>query len=147
LRDAARRRAVGLAPDQCVAGDPEGARTRWRRLADEAPPGPVRAEALWSLAQFMETRPKVNESLLAQAVAEAGGEPALQAKLETTWTRVAWWAGRFDSADSHASAAIQLAERTGDPAVLAPALAEAAVVARYCGRGDWRELIDRAVSV
>jgi DNA-binding CsgD family transcriptional regulator len=95
----------------------------------------------------METRPEVSEPLLSQALVEAHGDPPLLAKIETTRTRVAWWAGRFDSADLHASAAVQLAERTGDPAVLAPALAEAAVVARYCGRGDWRKLIDRAVAV
>src|SRR5438105_2368094 len=147
LTDARSRREFELAQDQYVAGDPEGARTRWRRLADEAPAGALRAEALWSLAQFMETRPEVSEPLLAEALAESGGELALQARVETTWTRIAWWAGRFDDSDSHARNAVRLAERTGDPAVLAPALAEAAVVARYCGRPQWDELIDRAVAV
>jgi len=147
LRETRNRREFALAQDQYVAGDPEGARTRWRRLADEAPPGPLRAEALWSLAQFMETRPEVSEPLLSQALTEADGDVALQAKVETTWTRIAWWAGRFESSDSHANAAVRLAQRTGNPAVLAPALAEAAVVARYCGRAQWRELIDRAVGV
>ena len=147
LADARNRREFALAQDQYVAGDPESARTRWRRLADEAPPGALRAEALWSLAQFMETRPEVNEPLLEQALAEAVGDVGLQARIETTWTRVAWWAGHFDSSYPHANAAVELAERTGDPAVLAPALAEAAVVARYRGRREWRELIDRAVAV
>ena len=145
--DARSRREFALAQDQYVAGDPEGARGRWRRLADAAPAGPLRAEALWSLAQFIETRPEVSERLLSQALAEADGDVPLQAKVETTWARVSWWAGRFDTSDMHASSAVQLAERTGDPAVLAPALAEAAVVSRYCGRAQWRELIDRAVTV
>jgi DNA-binding CsgD family transcriptional regulator len=147
LRDTRSRREFALAQDQYVAGDPEGARTRWRRLADEAAPGALRAEALWSLAQFMETRPDVSEPLLAQALAEADGDVALQANVETTWARVAWWASRFGDSETHANAAVEFAERTDDPAVLAPALAEAAVVARYRGRGQWRELIDRAVSV
>jgi tetratricopeptide (TPR) repeat protein len=95
----------------------------------------------------METRPEVSEPLLSQALAEADGDLALQANVETTWARVAWWAGRFGDSEAHANGAVELAERTGDPAVLAPALAEAAVVARYRGRGQWRELIDRAVAV
>jgi DNA-binding CsgD family transcriptional regulator len=144
--DARFRRELGLAQDQYVAGDPDGARDRWRRLADEAPPGLLRAEALWSLAQFMETRPEVSEPLLAQALSEAHGDLALKAKVETTWTRIAWWAGGYDTSYAHAKAAIELAERTGDATVLAPALAEAAVITRYCG-GDWRPLIDRAVAV
>src|SRR5439155_9290039 len=64
-----------------------------------------------------------------------------------TWARVAWWASRFCDSEAHANAAVELAEQTGDPAVLAPALAESAVVARYRGHGQWRELIDRAVAV
>src|SRR5439155_12160947 len=48
LGDARRRREFGSARDAFVAGDPEGARTRWRRLANEAAPGPLRAEALWN---------------------------------------------------------------------------------------------------
>ena len=147
LRDARSGRDFALAQDQFVAGDPEGARARWRRLADEASPGPLRAKALWSLAQFMETRPEVSEPLLAQALAEAEGDLALQANVEITWARVAWWAGGYDGSEVHANAAVELAERTGDPAVLAPALSQAAVVARYRGRGQWRELIDRAVAV
>jgi len=147
LRDARNRREFALAQDQYVAGDPEGARIRWRRLADEASPGPLRAKALWSLAQFMETRPEISEPLLSQAIAEAAGDIALQANIEITTARVAWWAGQFDAAEVHANAAVELAERTGDPAVLAPALSQAAVVGRYRGRDEWRELIDRAVAV
>jgi DNA-binding NarL/FixJ family response regulator len=144
--DSRLRRELSLAQDQYMASDPHGARDRWRRLADEAPPGLVRAEALWSLAQFMETRPKVSEPLLAQALSEAQGDIGLQAKVETTWTRTAWWASGYETSYAHAKAAVELAERTGDATVLAPALAEAAVVTRYCG-GDWRPLIDRAVAV
>jgi DNA-binding NarL/FixJ family response regulator len=147
LRDARNRREFALAEDQYLAGDPGGARARWRRLADETAPGPLRAKALWSLAQFMETRPEVNEPLLSQALAEADGDLVLKANIETTWTRVAWWAGKFGASETHANAAVALAEQTGDPAVLAPALGEAAVVARYRGNAHWPELIDRAVAV
>jgi DNA-binding CsgD family transcriptional regulator len=45
------------------------------------------------------------------------------------------------------SAGVDLAERSGDPSVLAPALSQAAVVARYRGRAEWRELIDAAVAI
>src|SRR5712691_8621254 len=137
LGDARSRRDFALAQDQYVAGDPDGARARWRRLAEEASPGPLRAKALWSLAQFMETRPEVSEPLLSQALAEAEGDLALQASVEITWARVAWWAGRFDESEVHANAAVELAERAGDPAVLAPALSQAAVVGRYRGSSQW----------
>src|SRR5439155_25065627 len=56
-------------------------------------------------------------------------------------------AGNCADSDWHAQRAVRCAERTGDRAVLAPELAEAAVVARYCGRPQWRELIDVAVAV
>jgi DNA-binding CsgD family transcriptional regulator len=147
LADAHNRREFALAEDQYVAGDPDGARARWRRLADETAAGPLRAKALWSLAQFMETRPDVNEPLLSQALEEADGDLVLKANVETTWTRVAWWAGKFAASETHANAAVALAESGGDPAVLAAALGEAAVVARYRGRAHWPELIDRAVAV
>jgi DNA-binding CsgD family transcriptional regulator len=147
LGDARSRREFALAQDQFMIGDQERARAIWRRLANEAPPGPLRAEALWSLAEFMETRPEVSEPLLTQAILEADGDLALQARIEITSARVAWWAGRYAAAEQHAAVAVKLAEKTGDPAVLAPALSQAAVVARYRGRAEWQQLIDRAVTV
>ena len=61
-----------------------------------------------------------------------------------TWARAAGWAGKLTEADAHATAGVAFAERTGDPAVLAPALTQAATVAFYRAE-PWEELLERAI--
>ncbi len=140
-------RQFALAQDLYVVGEMERARARWRELAQHAPQGPDRARALWNLAQFVEADFEETERLLAQALAQAQGEITLQAMIEITWARAGWWAGRLGVAEAHASAAIELAEKAQDAAVLAQALAQASAVAFHRGGPEWKALIERGIAV
>src|SRR5437588_1266641 len=145
--DGRTRREFALAEDLYLLGEMEAARARWRELAHRAPHGPDRARARCNLAQFVESDYEEAERLLAQALAEAEGDPAMQAMVELTWARAGWWSGRLGVAEVHASAAVALAEEAQDAAVLAPALAQAAAVAFHRGRPEWTALVERGITI
>ena len=147
IEDAGTRREFALAQDLYVVGEMERARERWRELAQHAPNAIDRARARCDLARFLEPEPGKAEALLSLALAEAEGDIALQATIELSWARVGWWAGRLSVAEAHANAAVALAEQTGDAIVLAPALAQAAVVAFLRGRPEWAAIIERGIAV
>jgi hypothetical protein len=141
------KRQFALAQDLYVVGEMERARACWRELALHAHQAPDRAQALCDLVQFVEADYGEAERLLTQALAEAEGEIALQAMIELNWARAGWWAGRLGIAETHANAAVVLAEKTQDAVVLAPALAQAAAVAFQRGRPEWMAIIERGVAI
>lgn len=142
------RRSFAVAIAEYAAGSADSARLRWRKLADEAAPGPVRASALWHLAQFLAARTAGEmEELLRQALAEAGDDADLHARIHMTFSRTAWWAGRPRDGARHAAKAIELAEGTGNFAVLAGALAQAAQIAVLLGEDVRTDLLERAIQL
>ncbi|MFY9578179.1 MAG: AAA family ATPase [Gaiellaceae bacterium] len=147
--DEARRtaRQFALAQDLYVVGEMERAHDRWREIAERASSPADRARARCNLVRFVEPDSRKAEPLLRQARAEAEGDIALQATIELTWARVAWWSARLGVAEEHANAAVTLAEQTRDSSVIAQALAQAAVVAFHRGRPDWAAMLERGIAI
>jgi DNA-binding CsgD family transcriptional regulator len=144
---ACNRRKFDLAQDLYVGGEMERAREYWHDLAETAPHGADRARALCELARFLEVEFDETERLLTKALAEAEGDGPLQAMIELTWARASWWAGKLGHAETHADAAVTLAERAQDASVLAQALAQAGSVAFLQGRPEWISMIERGIAV
>jgi DNA-binding CsgD family transcriptional regulator len=141
------RRLFALAQDLWVVGEIQRARERWRDIAEHAANGNDRARARCNLVRFVEPDPRRAEQLLRAASAEAEGDIALQAMIELTWIRTAWWSARLRVAERHADAAVALAEQTGDPALIAQALAQSAVVAFHRGRPEWAAILERGLAI
>ena len=124
--EAAARRATTAAADWFNAGAFTDARRLLESVLSAVPQPAFRARALRLLALVHfreESVPKAME-LLHRAVAAAGADDELraQAELELAYGSVSV-SFDFDAARPHADAALELAERVGEPALLAQALA------------------------
>jgi len=108
-----------------VAGETRAAAAVLRNLASITPPGPKRAEAVAHLGWNSEDDFEASTGLLEQALAEAGEAPALSASIHMFLSDD--WAIRGDVARArdHTRRALAHAERAGEPALLASALAQA----------------------
>jgi DNA-binding CsgD family transcriptional regulator len=144
------RRTFSLSIDQYTAGDSEQARARWRELVRDAPAGPVRAHALWHLAEFHEGRTIAeNERFLEQALREAGGAPSLEAQIRTVHAEMALWGGNPLGAERQIEAAVAITRRRPElePAVRAQALSIGAMTAFYRGRGIDEAMLEAAAAL
>jgi DNA-binding NarL/FixJ family response regulator len=123
----ARRRRLAAARQLVLAGETRAARTALEDLADSAPPGPERSDALSQLGLLREDDLTVAMDLQAQALAQAAGDPGRTADIHMIMSDIALGKGDQEMAFAHAQQALAEAERTDDPALLAAALAQA-----YC---------------
>jgi DNA-binding CsgD family transcriptional regulator len=103
-------------------GDLAGARVLLEDLVDEAREGPERAELLLLLARTRDDDLAAAIALCNQALAEAGGDEALSSRIHGYLSLAISSASGFGAALVHARRALELAERVGDPELLAPAL-------------------------
>ena len=116
------RRALATARAHWAAGEGTRARAIAADLAERAPAGRVRAEAL-VLGSEVEP-PAFAVALLRDALVEAAGSPELRAAIHaaladagySSWTKANTWGER------HARASLRLAERLDDDALRATAL-------------------------
>jgi len=142
------RRTLALALDEFVSGSADRASERMRRLEADAPPGPLRANARWHMVQYLVARTDdERRRLLEGALADAGDEPELLARIHMTWSRASWWAGRLKEAAPHARLAVEIATACGDRAALAAGLCQLAVVEVYLGRGLRSDLLEQALAL
>lgn len=124
-----------------VAGETRAAEAVLKHLAAITPPGPRHAEIIAHLAWHSEDDFEASTRLLEQALAEAGGAPALCASIHAYLSD--HWAIRGDPARARAEArrALGFAERAGDPALLSSLLAHAFLCDWRCdGNADERQL-------
>ncbi|TME04276.1 MAG: hypothetical protein E6I71_07240 [Chloroflexi bacterium] len=132
-----------------LAGNVDRARELWESVVAEAPAGPLRAAARWRLVEFrhsnLDTAQQVEAA--AQALTEAGPDEGLQAIIHHTLANTLAWGGEVNRAQPHAAIALEIAERHGDPLVLAMALVAVAWVEFFSGRGIPREIAARAVAL
>ena len=132
-----------------LAGEVDRARELWESTLAEAPAGPLRASARWRLVEFrhshLDTREQVEAA--AEALAEAGQDDGLRAVIHHTIANTLAYGGDVNSARPHATIALDLAERHGDPLVLALALVAVACVEFFSGRGIPREIAARALAL
>lgn len=133
------RRAITTARAHLAAGEGNRARSIAAAVSAAAPAGARRAEALVLGADLEDLdHPGAAVELLNAALAEASGDPDLQAAIHSRLAE----AGRFTEgptwAADHAGAALRIAEGLDDDALRANALS---ILARLrCERGDPRAL-------
>lgn len=142
------RRRLDAARYHFDAGDP----TRARALVDEAlahaAPGAQKAQALRDLGDLLATGESLDASRAPylDALAEAGDDVALRASIEARLTRVVLLEDGAYAAVPHAQTAAALAEQSGDPRLLVPALVALANVKFVLGRGVQHALLKRALA-
>jgi DNA-binding NarL/FixJ family response regulator len=141
------RRTVALA-HACLANAEAGrARDLARVLAEHAPAGPRRAEALLLQYELGGAEKRSSIVLLREALGEPDIDPALRVRIHQ---RLGWdlrFVEDVAAAAPHAEAALAAAEELGQYEVLAPALAVAVVSRLHSGRPDAAELIERVYAV
>jgi DNA-binding CsgD family transcriptional regulator len=144
-----RRRSIRASEHYFDSGALEHARTLLEDLVTSGPPGPLRADALVRLAQVRFQQEGVAPALKLQrkALAEAGDDFLLRAEIERS---LAWgfhMDGDLRSALDHARAALRLAESSGAPGELSPALATLVFTEFVAGLGANADLMERAVAI
>jgi DNA-binding NarL/FixJ family response regulator len=149
--DLNRRRIT--AATRCVhAGDVKKAAGLLQRAADSADPGPLRAEALYQLADVRGQTEghRVSIELLERALAEPGVEAHRRAAILES---LAWKASvSGDSRDSEralgwAEAGLALAEDLGEPETLVDSLTTVADIEFWRTGHIRRDLLDRAIQI
>jgi DNA-binding CsgD family transcriptional regulator len=133
--DAGRR--IRAAGHHFEAGDPLRARALLEQTVAQLPPGHMRAEAQRLLATVRLHDDSYREAavLLEQALAEAAGEPAHQARIRLELLYVLTNLGRINDALLHVEPIIEEAERLGDPGLIAQALAASTIIRFLSGQG------------
>jgi ATP/maltotriose-dependent transcriptional regulator MalT len=117
-------RRIRLAGHNFDAGDPGRARALLERAIAGMQPGPLRAEALHSLAvvRFNDDGYPEASQLLQRALAEDKPDPALRVRMLTALAHTLFNTGEPDAAWRCAEEAVMLAERLEAPGLLSQAL-------------------------
>ena len=149
LRAETHRRRLASAQFHFEAGNTARARTLLEGELAALPSGPERAEVLLRLRILVglaESRHAANE-FLREALAEAGDDDPIRASLHV---QLAWnlmLIGYIPSGEQEARAALEVAERLADTALLAQTLAILAYLRFYLGRGIDTAAIERALEL
>ncbi|MEJ7792214.1 MAG: LuxR C-terminal-related transcriptional regulator [Gaiellaceae bacterium] len=143
------RRAVEAGECHLEAGDTDRARVLLEDVVARLPPGPERAAALTRLAwvRSFGKGSHVGADLFRAALAEIGDDLASRIEIERGLAWSIHEIGDMAAAEAHASAALEMAERLGQPTLLAGALADMAFFETVRGRGIPTALIERALEL
>mgnify|MGYP001352659067 CR=1 FL=1 len=143
---ARRRRRLAAAEARRLAGDRDRAAAILDELLAETPPGPQRADVLFALARARRADLPTIARWCEAAIAEAGDDHWRAAEILTflSWTRLL--EGRVRDALDHARAALAHAERAGDDALLARAIARVAMAETWTLEITPR-LLERGVAI
>ena len=144
---AAARRTVVAAECRIVAGDRRQAKALLDTALSAEPFGPARARLLLHRARFADVDPDTAIAWLHEALASAGGDPALEAEIVAQLAFTITNARRISDAEPYARKCVELAGLVGDPLLLARALSWLAVNQFWLGRGLPTELMDRALEL
>ena len=145
----AHRRGIEAAECHFEAGETERARTLLEEIVAASPRGRDRARALTRLAWVRLFREgfHVGAELFEAALAEVGDDLRLRIETERGLAWCAHETGNVAAAEARARHALELAEKLGEPGVLASALAEVAFHETVRGRGIAFSTIERALSL
>jgi DNA-binding CsgD family transcriptional regulator len=149
LATEAHRRGIEAAECHFEAGETERARTLLEEIVATAPRGRDRAGALTLLAWVGALREgfHVGEELFEAALAEVGDDLRLQIETERGLAWCAHSTGNVAVGEARARHALELAEKLGEPGVLASALADMALHETVRGHGITFSTIERALSL
>jgi DNA-binding NarL/FixJ family response regulator len=141
------RRSIASAGFHVASGDRRRARVLLEEVLVTVAPGPVRANAMRLLGEIRYHDDSFPEAarLWMQALDEAGDDPRLRSTLGSHLAYANLTMGHFRTAKPHAWAALELAERLGDPGTVAEALAVTALV--DLGRGTSDERLERILAL
>jgi DNA-binding CsgD family transcriptional regulator len=143
---ASSRRRLQQGAQRLVAGDVPGARALLEALVDDLEPGSDRAAALRALADTRWDDLEAMTQLCERAAAEATDD-LTRARAHLKLAEVCMSTCDFRRADKEVAVALELAERSGDEATLAHALAHRAQTDFFLGRGVDKTLIARALEL
>ncbi|HEY7076232.1 MAG TPA: AAA family ATPase [Solirubrobacteraceae bacterium] len=144
------RWGIELAGTCFEAGDSARAAELLTRLAEQAPAGRERAEALLRLARVRRAHGDAPAAWLAageQALPEAAGDPVLEAAIHTEVAWAALFVNDLARALAHARTAAELSERIDDAEVAAQALDSLVYMELTAGLASRPELIERALAL
>jgi ATP/maltotriose-dependent transcriptional regulator MalT len=147
LADEAHRLLLRAGSQLGLAGETRAADTVFRRVADTAPPGPRRAEALAHLAWNTEDDFGQSVRLLEEALALAGDEPALNATIHLYLSDMLTIVGERTRSSLEVHRALEYAERSHDPALIASVLAQLFYTDWALGVDVDEALLDRALEL
>ncbi len=141
------RRTIRAAEYHYHAGELRRGRAMLEGLLGQAPGGPLRADALRLLGEIHYHQDSFGEAIrvLRQALEYAGDNMGLRLAIELSLTFAMVSGNDLAGAADHAARALALAERGGEPASAAEALAVAAIVGFLVGRGPDEATIERAL--
>src|SRR5262249_26535411 len=126
-----RRALIDAAEFHRLAGEGDRAAAMLERLLPEAEPGPERADVLFGLVRTLRGDASTMLALCEEAIAEAPGDDARAALILAHRMGVDLWTGDVRGALLNARAALEKAERLGDPARLAAAISRTATAEAY----------------
>ncbi|HEX2401003.1 MAG TPA: LuxR family transcriptional regulator, partial [Mycobacterium sp.] len=143
------QRRIRLAGHVFDGGDPTRARTLLQRAIAELPPGPVRAEALHSLAvvRFNDDGYPEASQVLQRALAEDQPGQALRIRMLTALAHALYNTGEPDTAWQCAEQAVTLAEQLGIPGLLSQALGARSMLLFLRGDGVDESNLQRALEL
>jgi DNA-binding CsgD family transcriptional regulator len=143
------RRTLKAAEYHLDAGSTRRSRALLEELVAGLPPGRTRAAALQRLGwvRYHEDSWTVAAGLFEQALGEAGGDARLEATISLDSCLASLLSGNVQAAQGHADAALAQAERLGEPALIAQAMAMTGSVGFLMGNGVAAELMHRAVEM
>jgi ATP/maltotriose-dependent transcriptional regulator MalT len=140
----ATRRTVMAADCHFAAGAASRARELLEPLAAALTPDTTRASVLYRLACVRRDDFAAVAALCEQALSEAGDERALVSEIERLLSEVCSNSGDQEAAARHARAALAVAEELEEPALLAPALIQVALIDFFRGERIREALLERA---
>jgi DNA-binding CsgD family transcriptional regulator len=143
---AARQRRVRAADYSYLAGDVDRATVLYEQLLVDAPPGVERADVLFGLLKSQNYDTRAMIELYEQALVEASDDDARSARILAWQMGIRLYQADARSALTDARAAVEKAERTRDPFLLAITLARASLAEGYAG-DITPGLIERAVEI
>ena len=144
-----RRRRMAAAEAHYAAGDRDRALKPLEEELERSAPGPERAEVLWRIGRikFEGEDTRVGLDYFQRALEGTRDDDRLRARiLESLSFPVVKQQG-FRAGRDYAREAVELAERAGDKATLARALAQLGYLEWMCDEGVKTELFDRAMAL
>lgn len=145
--EAKRSRTIAAAEQHKAAGDLGRARSLLDTVLADVPEGPLRARALKEEAVLRSDDFDVALRLLQEALANAADHDRVGAEIEVLLAENCANRGDHGAALEHGRAAIERAERAGDPHLIAQTLGQRGVHAFFAGLGVQKEALTRAIEL
>ena len=145
----AHRRVLVAAEQHYGAGNTNRAVELLEGALEGAPPGSRRAELLWSIGKitFEGQDTRVGRDFCRRALAEAGDDERLRARILVSVAYRSGKQGSFIDAQADAGEAVALAERLGDAPTLARAVTSLAHLKTLCGEPFQTDLYERGMAI